>query len=89
MSTALHAHPRARSFLWSEQRPRGSCLFICCAQASQLTDLVFNLIAHRSNNSMRVLSIISTVFLPITCVCPAILGRRAMRSLVCRACSMP
>eukprot|EP00198_Chlamydomonas_reinhardtii_P004082 XP_001693418.1 magnesium and cobalt transport protein [Chlamydomonas reinhardtii] len=35
-------------------------------QASQLTDLVFNLIAHRSNNSMRVLSIISTVFLPIT-----------------------
>ncbi|KAG2443961.1 hypothetical protein HXX76_002300 [Chlamydomonas incerta] len=35
-------------------------------QASQLTDLVFNLIAHRSNNSMRVLSIISTVFLPVT-----------------------
>ncbi|KAG2439840.1 hypothetical protein HYH02_010472 [Chlamydomonas schloesseri] len=35
-------------------------------QAAQLTDLVFNLIAHRSNNSMRVLSIISTVFLPVT-----------------------
>ncbi|KAG2443964.1 hypothetical protein HXX76_002303 [Chlamydomonas incerta] len=35
-------------------------------QAAQLTDLVFNLIAHRSNSSMRVLSVISTVFLPVT-----------------------
>lgn len=34
--------------------------------AKDLIDLVFNTIAHHNNNSMQMLAVVSTIFLPIT-----------------------
>lgn len=34
--------------------------------ARDLIDLVFNTIAHQNNNSMQMLAVVSTIFLPIT-----------------------
>lgn len=34
--------------------------------ARDLIDLVFNTIAHYNNNSMQMLAVVSTIFLPIT-----------------------
>ncbi|KIZ01807.1 magnesium and cobalt transport protein [Monoraphidium neglectum] len=36
------------------------------AQAKELIELIFNSISHQTNSSMAMLSIINTVFLPLT-----------------------
>jgi Mg2+ and Co2+ transporter CorA len=49
------------------------------AQAKELIELIFNSISHQTNSSMAMLSIINTVFLPLTFLA----GKRCVEQLSC------